>query len=470
MVKLALVNMNMDVGGGYPQLGLGHIASYLRKYSSVNKIKIFDINFEDIKKGIRKFKPDVVGISSMTYSFPKAVEFAQFIKQTSDIPTIIGGMHITALPSTLPNCFDIGVVGEGEQTMHELMQKFEKNGLPTRDQLKKINGICFHNSNKVVITKERPLIQRLDIIPPPARDLFNKKWLRKSMFLNTFGRFAHMMTSRGCPYRCTFCSIGVFWRNRVRFFSVDRIVNEINELIEKYKISYIQIYDDNFTLDTKRLMELHSRIIKEGIHQKVKFTCLARADSLDEQTVRILKEMNVDSIGLSLESGSERVLSYLKKNTTKINDNKKALHLCTKNKIFTFGHFIIGNPNETSTDLKETLKFVRDNRSKYFLPKFYITTPLPKTELWKYAIDKNLIDEDNIDFSTFSIDSLENIKNSELAELIKNRPLLIDIDLNEFYRICKEFVKVQRMCMISNPRHMLNLLLLNLMQKLETAD
>jgi len=391
-MKLALVSL--DYLGGSPQLGLGYIASYLRKYGNFNHIVIIDK--ENLIRGIKREKPDIVGISSVTTEFQEAKRVSGEIKSKFDIPTIIGGVHISMLPNSLPKSFDIGVIGEGEQTMLELVQLYEKTGELKKNKLKRINGIIFRERGKIILTKPRKLIRPLDSIPFPARDLFKMKeyYLIPRNIPQIVGKLVigtHMIPSRGCPYRCAFCASPKFWKS-VRFYSAEYVVEEIKELIERYQIKYISFFDDLFIASKSRLKKIVKLIKEEKINEKARFGLWGRTNLITDEICKLLKEMGVDTIGFGFESGSEKILNYLKKSTATIKDSLRAIKLCKKYGFNIHGTFIIGNPNETKNDIEQTYKFIKNNPIEQ--SNIYILTPLPGTEVWELAKKENKVSED----------------------------------------------------------------------------
>ncbi len=260
-MKIALVCM--DETSGDPPLGLGYLASYLRKYGAFNNIVIIDK--ENLLVRTIKEKPDIVGISVMTPEFPKANLLAKKIKEELDIPLVIGGHHITYMPHHLPDSnFDVGVMGEGEQTMLELMSYIERYGL---NQNIKINGVV----TKTKINHQREFIEPLDNIPFPARDLLNMKHYltpRRSVFKGRFGKYTSIITSRGCIYKCVFCSSSHFWK-RARFFSPEYVVSEIKHVVDNYKVDGLILYDDLFIADKKRTVRIAELIRKERINEQI---------------------------------------------------------------------------------------------------------------------------------------------------------------------------------------------------------
>jgi radical SAM superfamily enzyme YgiQ (UPF0313 family) len=389
-MKLALVSV--DRVESLPPLGLCYLASYLRKYGSFNNTVIVDK--EDQIKRIRKEKPDVVGISSATQDFMVAKELATKIKSEFDLPTIIGGYHITALPHTLPQCFDMGVIGEGEQILLELVRLFESCGEFPVEKLKKIESLAFHD-NGVMVTKRRSIIEPLDSIPYPARDLLKMKEYYLKPARLTYDKLSigtSIITSRGCPYNCVFCSQTGFWQHTYRMNSPEYIVGEIKELLKNYKLQIIRIMDDLFIGNKERIRKISLLIQKEGINEKVEFHVYGRSNLIDEEMCQLLKNMNVNYMNFGLESGSDKVLGYLKKNTVTVEDHKRALALCGKYDIKADASIIFGSPNETREDMYKTFELIRNENLKSVM--VFKLTPLPASALWDTAKTDGLVSDD----------------------------------------------------------------------------
>ena len=443
-MKLALVNLNMTVPD--PPLGLAYLAAYLRKHSDISDIVIIDK--EDQIKGIKREKPDIIGIGAMTYEFPEAKLLANKIKENFEIPIVLGGHHITLMPIHFSNPpFDVAVLGEGEKTLTELMQIFKINGSFPIKELRNTKGIIFRNDRNVnEMTPARPLIEPLDEIPYPARDLLKMKeyylTLRKTVF-GKLGIYGQMITSRGCPYKCTFCSTTVFWR-RPRFHSAEYVVDEMKHLIERYDVDVILFFDDLFIANKKRIVDIAELMEKEGINEKIKLYVYGRANLIDEEILKNLKKMNVVMMEFGLESGSEKILKYLKKGQVTVKDNRKALELCKKFGIKTNGSLIIGSPEETEEDLKQTLSLLNDEN----LDKSHVCqlTPYPGTEIWEYAKKMGIVSDDpNFDLKKiyllkFKPDLImtKHISKEEFAKwynllLTKSEKKLHKVSLNELF-------------------------------------
>ncbi len=399
-MKLVLIQAfdeKIEVQKMYPPLGLAYIASYLEKYGGYKDVFIET----DMNAALDK-RPDIVGISSVTPNFNKAVKIAGEIKTASDIPIIIGGAHITALPHTLPECFDFGIVAEGEQTMLELLNALENNG--RSNSFEHIDGLVYREANKLIHTKKREMITPLDNIPFPKREILKNQWSF------SFEDNVSMITSRGCPYKCRFCSSSANWRP-FRFHSAEYVVDEIKHLIDVYNPKFINFYDDLFIANKERLAKIVDLIKAEKINEKVQFNCSVRADLLDERTCKLFKEMNLTAIGFGAESGSDKILSYLKKDTVTVAQNQETIDLANKYDIRIAASFIIGSPFETKIDILKTYDFINKNKLKMSQVDVYPMTPYPGTEIWDFARKKNFVSETmdwsllNQNFEQFNIDT-----------------------------------------------------------------
>jgi radical SAM superfamily enzyme YgiQ (UPF0313 family) len=425
--KLALVNI-LDVSE-VPPLGLAYIATYLREHLGFENTKIIDINAENVWRGIERYKPDLIGISSMTITYRKAMGLAQRIKQEQDIPCLIGGPHISTLPSSLSGDFDVGIIGEGEQTMLELVQLYEKYGGFPKERLKEIQGVAYHDNGNVLVTEKRDLIQPLDKIPIPDRDFLNPLYFREKriFFTDKVGREAYVLTARGCPYRCVFCSTSVLWQ-KVRYHTVEHVCEEVNELIDSYRVDAIDIGDDIFTISKKRLRDIAEAFKQGGINEKVEFSCQPRVNLVDDELCEILKEIGVVAVGFGFESGSEKVLHYLKAGSVTVEQTKNAVKTCKKHGFKVFGSFMFGSPGETSEDIRQTLDlidFMSDNGVDLIWA--FISTPFPATEFWRVAKSRGKVNDEKMDWDILSHSYVEN-------------PLLLDesVDKDEFKRLFEE--------------------------------
>lgn len=378
-----------------PPIGLVVLATYLKKKIGFKNTKIIDITYDNVYEDVLKHDFDIIGISSMTAFFDRAIKIAEIIKEKKDIPVIIGGVHISTLPSCLPEVFDIGVVGEGEETFLELIKLYMKEGGFPKKKLRKIDGLVFRDKDGLVITEKRKLLEPLDELPILELNFLNRKYFKKKWVSwdERMGKIALLMTSRGCPYRCVFCSTSLFWQ-KVRLHSAEYVVKNVKYYHEKYSIDHFQIIDDLFSISKGRLKDILKFLEKEKLLGKVSFSCQPRANLMDEEMAQLLKKINVKSANFGFESGSERMLKWLKQDTVTVEDNKRACLLCKKYGIKTYGSFIFGSPGETIGDMRKTLKlmdFMIENGA-YKLWHF-VMTPFPGTVIWEIAKKRGKVSE-----------------------------------------------------------------------------
>ena len=389
---------------GSPPLNLAYLAAALRK--NFDKDTQFKIITSDFEKVLDEFDPDVVGISSVTQNYNTAMEYAKIAKGKGK-NVLMGGVHISALPQTMTDDMDISVLGEGEETIVEIFKNDFKN-------LEKINGIAYRKDGKLVKTAPRELIKDLDTIAPPARDLLK------------INKYTYMFTSRGCPYRCIFCSSSRFW-NKVRFHSADRVIEEIKFLIKNYGVEYIEMYDDLFIADKQRIKKIAKMIKEQNI--KIKIGCSARANMVDDETMKLLKEIGVKKIVLGLESGNERILTYLKgiggKSTVTVKQNYEAVRIANKYGILVNAGFVIGSPDETEEEIMDTYKLAATSGVNHF--ETYILTPLPGTPVWELAKKKGFVNDTDFDWSKLDIMFSENYENAIVMSDTLSREKLYDI-------------------------------------------
>ena len=375
-----------------PPLGLCYIAGYIRKYLPSVEIRILDQLPEDkIIREITKHKPNVIGFSSASQNYYRVKSLAERIKKVSSSLLVIGGIHVTNLPSSFEiSPFDIGILGEGELSFRKIIENIIEN--KNLDVSKLGKGFVFRQKGKIINTGLGERVDNLDDIPLPARDLLNMKYYTLPSFSSdTIDHWGIMLTSRGCPYKCSFCSSTKFWEGRIKFFSAKRVADEIEIMYKKYGYKNIEIYDDLFTFNKPRLREIISLLEKKKILGKINFSTMGRANCFDEELAVILKKLNVKKVFFGIETGSERMLKMLK-DSINLEDDIKAVALCRKHGIMPGGLFMIGMPHETEEDMEATYQFI-----KKYLPNNYSLGQMsayPNTPIWDYAVKNNLINPD----------------------------------------------------------------------------
>lgn len=414
-MKVLLVNaINPEkiLEARYPPLNLAYLASALRSdYDDTIEFKIISTDFEN---ALESFDPDVVGISSVSANYNIAKKYAKISKEKGKT-VLIGGVHISAIPKSMTKYMDVGIIGEGERTIVELFQK-------KFDDLETIKGIVFWKDGRLAATPAREMIENLDTIVMPARDLLD------------IGKHTFMFTSRGCPYKCIFCCSSRFWKT-VRFHSAERVVSEIKILVDKYKVNYIEMFDDLFIADKARLRKIVELMKKEKI--KVKIGCSARANIVDDETMKLLKEINVQKIVLGLESGNQRILTFLKgingNPTVTVEQNYNAVKIANKYGIAVNAGFVIGSPDETEEEIMDTLRLAETSGVNHF--EAYVLHPLPGTPMWELAKKKGLVDDVDFDWSKLSAMFGDNHENAIILSDTLSR--------EELYQLYLKFKKVR---------------------------
>lgn len=372
------------LGSKLPSIGLCSLAAYTREHGfDTGLLDAFNLGLspEAAVGKVLEFSPTHVGITAITSNIVFAAEFAKLLKKRDPgIITIIGGTHISAMPEETMQRFrdfDIGVLGEGEETITEILD------LPIdTEKLDTVKGIIYRVSgSNLKKTNRRPFIKDLDRLPYPAWDLLPgfPDFYRPSP--TNFKRLpvAALVTSRGCPYGCTFCARSVFG-NKYRFFSADYITGLIDQLQSKYGVREICFYDDTFTANRERLAAICEYFIKTKI--KLSWSCLGRVNLVDEEILKLMKKANCWLISYGIESASQEILDlYCKKIT--LAQIEHATALTKKAGIITRGFFIIGGPLETDTTIRQMKALIK----KIPLDDIHISffTPIPGSELYDTA-------------------------------------------------------------------------------------
>jgi anaerobic magnesium-protoporphyrin IX monomethyl ester cyclase len=368
-------------------LGLGYIAALLERDGfevEIEDCQCLGVNHHDLIERLDKQQPDIVGISATTPTFGSSLLAAQMMKQSlPEVPLMIGGPHVSALPmeTMAYDCFDIGVVGEGELTTLELVKHIQKDRL---DNLERVAGIIFKKNGEYRQTERRPFIRNLDELPLPARHLLpplNMYHPAPTSYRKLPN--AHLLTSRGCAgAQCVFCDRGVFG-SQIRFRSVENVFQEIDELISVYGARDLKFFDDTFTIDKKRVLRICDEFRKRKIDTP--WCCLARANTVNREILRAMKEAGCWEILFGFESMDQDVLTRLMKFTT-VEQNVEAVRLCQEVGISVRANFIVGTPFDTletmETDLREAIRLNVD------FAHFHKFTPYPGSELYRVLTDE----------------------------------------------------------------------------------
>ena len=377
-----------------PPLGLAYVASVLEKFG--HKVRVVDtvidnIGLEDLLREIRSWNPDVVGISIQTPTAPRAYRAIKEIKEEfPDLPIIAGGIHATFMyDEALDAGADVVVRGEGEYTALELVNTLEKHGLNPR-ALRRVKGIVFReggDGRANVVTPQRPFISNLDELPWPAHHLLP---MDKYLALGKKLRVAHIMASRGCPYGCIYCITSYYWGRRIRFRSAKNVLDEVEYLVDKYRINKVAFSDDELIVNRRFVYDFIKGLKERGLD--VTFSCGGRVDHINRDYLRFLFSNGCEVLYLGVESASQRTIDRIGKRIT-IDQAMRAFQIANDVGIFTMASFILGFPWETLEDMKRTVKFAVKLRPSY--AQFTALTPYPGTPLYKFAEEHNLIVDRN---------------------------------------------------------------------------
>ena len=343
-------------------------------------LEVEAIDNERLLTIIKENAPVLIGVSCMTSSVLAGHEVAKAIKEAyKSIPIVVGGPHSTAIPErTLTEfpSFDIVVKGESEETLLELYR-----ALQTGAPLSSVKGLVYRDATKgLVDTGVRPLIESIDRIPFPARDMVNMDLYKATHVSRGFSRLekniVEIITARGCPYSCIFCASKVTFGRKVRYRSVANIISEMEECIQKYKTSHFSFLDDTFTFRNDILYPVCDFLRSK----KVTWDCCTRADRVSEEMFIKMVQCGCEKISFGVESGSEKILKLIGKGLT-ISQVEDAFKFCRKAGLrYTEATFMIGNhPSETMKDINATLALIEKLSPDLFA--LSLTAPFPGTEL-----------------------------------------------------------------------------------------
>ena len=423
-------------------INLLYLASYLIKNG--HEVRVFDFEVDKFTvEGIVKFEPDLVGITAMTPLVKKAHEVAELIvfNSIANLDTdinkmtkkkrpiiVVGGNHVTAMPEEAMKefpIFDIGVMGEGEETIKEICEG---------KSLKDILGIVYRegdknqrkNTDKIIVNQRRPPICNLDDLPFPARDSIDMKKYRGAStpgLSREFLNITELYINRGCNWGlCTFCA-SMKSHQKFRERSIDNVIAEMKECIEKYKINHFTIDDDTLTTSKERTLEFCNKVKPLN----VTWDCDSRV-TIDKEMIQAMKDSGCKKIAFGVESGSQKILQLVKKGIT-ISQIKDCFKMCHEVGMETSAFFMIGaHPDETLEDLEQTKKLIKEIKPDFITAS--IAVPYPGTELREQMEKKKLVFNNNWDeyalYNTAPVWRTTNFSPDDLLRIQKEM-------VNEFY-------------------------------------
>ena len=382
--------------GSYPPLNLAYLASIAEKQG--HDVRIIDgesegMPIEQMADRTIEFNPDIVGITATTPFYHISENLAKGLKQKNkDIRTAIGGQHITVLrEAVFSNCFDYGFIGEADNSWSKFLQTIESNG-----DISKVKGILYRENGEVKSTGKSDSVTDMDSLPFPARHLLNMKNYRM-MTPRGEKKFTSIITMRGCPYECVFCSTKVFG-DKNRRISPKKVVEEMKECVDKYKTEHFTFLDDTLTLNRKHISDICDLIIEEKLG--VTFDGNTRANLVDEELVKKMSEAGLVKLCFGLESADENVRKFLKKKVP-LESYVAANKLTEKYGIETVNSCMIGLPGETEESIRNTLRFLREHK-EIKQANIAIAVPYPGTELYEMAKKgENGLKLETTDFSQY---------------------------------------------------------------------
>jgi len=389
-------------GLGYlPPLGLLYLGTWInertRHKAEVLDAYVREMSFDDVEAYVRRTKPDAVGITAMTYTLIDAVDAARVVKKVdASIPVILGGPHTSLFPKEavgLP-CIDYVVLGEGEVPLGQLLDRIEESGrLPGtgwrgEDGLPR-EGTCVEDLPAVLDKctqkqKHRYFFQDLDDLPIPNRAL--TPYRMYSTVVSKRPPTTIMVSSRGCPYSCSFCYTagGKKYRERTPSSVVDEMRASVALGIHEFLF-----FDETFTINKERIYQVCDAIIASGLD--VLWDVRARVDCVDEPLLRRMKEAGCGRVQYGIESGTQRVMDILNKGTT-LEQAREAIRLTRRVGLSTYADFMIGAPGESREEIMETLRFAQRLNLDYV--HFSVTMPLPNTVLHRMGVRQGLITDE----------------------------------------------------------------------------
>jgi len=383
-------NRLMGLEQDYIHIGLGYLAGYLDKftdcYAKVYNAEIGDglsfknnterlnlyANFlqllesenkvwDEIKTVIQKEDPDVIGINLIAVKLRAALRIRDIAKELNpNVKIVVGGQYASTFANNLKNkcTFDFIVKGEGEKALAHLIKN-------------------IHTSPKII---KKGRVETLDELPFPARDLMFPR--------HSPNGYAHMITSRGCPYNCIFCDSKSVWGNNIRYRTVGNVIDEMKLVKNRYNPTEFTIWDEVFTYNGKRTIDFCKQFRASGIDATWK--CDTRVDLLDEKLIIAMKKANCGGITVGVESGSNTVLEYIKKGFT-INRIRQTARLLNKHQMKWKANFIMGLPNETEEDIKNSVRLMQELKPTRVT--LSIATPYGGTQLFEDLLADNIINE-----------------------------------------------------------------------------
>ncbi|NIO20593.1 MAG: radical SAM protein [Candidatus Aenigmarchaeota archaeon] len=350
----------------YPPIGLAYMASALREFLGVN-VKILDAQVDDFD--IQKVDGfDVVVINTSTPTINHDIRLSHKIKDSSKAKVVFVGVHAAYFHKELAEHCDFVIRDEPDMVLVDLIRCLERG-----NDIKKVRGLTWKDKNqKIHVNRKGKPIENLDSLPFQAIDLLSKKYFD---IIAKRHPIAFIITSRSCPFKCKFCSSG-FYSKKYRHRSAENVFEEVRFLLDRGFRDFT-FFDDSFTVNKRRVIEICDLIKKEGLD--FAWRCLSRVDTVDEEMLRKMKDSGCYQIKFGVESGDQRMLDLMKKGTSP-KQARETFSFCDEIGIETVGFFILGYPGETMESIKKTVKLAHEVKPDFV--SFNLLTPLPGAEIF----------------------------------------------------------------------------------------
>lgn len=375
--------------GIFPSLPLLGLAAWTRQNGyTVDYLDMHAQNLlpEEGEQYVRDFDPDIVALTAKTLGWPAVIEIAQMVRAAKPSALIVvGGPHLSlyAEESLTWDCFDLAVTGDGEEIFLEICRRWDEGH--NIEDLDGIPGTCYRApSGETSVYAADPVPRDIDKYPMSAWDLVN---LNDYHCLTLLRPFATMVTTRGCPWHCGYCS--QVYSDRLRFRDPELVVDEMEYLVKNHGVKEIVMFDETFTIGKKRMRKFSEEILRRDL--KVKFNIRARVDTVDRDVLRWLRKAGLRSIHMGVEAGTDRVLKIMNKEITR-EQTEKAFRIAREEGIDTRGYFMIGYYDATPQDIEETINFASGIGLDW--ASFSVATALPGTDLYRVAQERGYVNGD----------------------------------------------------------------------------
>jgi radical SAM superfamily enzyme YgiQ (UPF0313 family) len=382
------------VTSAWPPLGMLYIAGILMRDGievTILDQAIKNVTVDQSIRWVKKENPDIVGFSICGSSAREAFKAASTVKtEMPDVTVVLGNYHATFNAERILRKYpsiDVIVRGEGEYTCRDLVKCLEK-----KRPLKEVEGITFRSKGEIVSTPDRPLIKSIDELPFPDRSLMNAEYTSLIHGVRAATkRFTTVVSSRGCPFQCAFCGCRKFARGVWRPRSVENIVKEL-EYLKSEGYEQFLFVDDNFTLNTKRVVKLCQRMRKDKLNME--WFCDSRVDHVSYDMFREMVRAGCKILYFGIESANQRILDYYKKGINP-EQSRSAVNKARKAGMDVIvGSFIVGAPDETRKEIQTTLRFAHE--LDIDVPQLNVLGAFTGTDLWKEVVSKGWVDEETM--------------------------------------------------------------------------